>query len=250
MLAQLRQLGLVWVSACTVGGVCLLFGLGTWQIQRKSSKERLIAELEERRYAEPITIDRAQQLWAERGAMEYLRVSVAGRFLHDKEMFLWAPQPFGPAWHVYTPLVTTGGTIVLVNRGLIPEGLKSAERRKAGQVVGEVSVTGLARGITNKGWFTPDNDPVRNIWFWRDDKAMLRAAFAGSEPPHVPFFLEAEATPANPGGWPKGGVTNINLPNHHLQYALTWYGLAIALIGVYFAFVRGRLRANPTACQL
>jgi surfeit locus 1 family protein len=230
--------------------VCLLFGLGTWQIQRKSWKEQLITELEGRRYAEPVTLDRAQQLWAERGAMEYLRVRVTGRFLHDKEMFLWAPQPSGPAWDVYTPLKTEGGTIVLVNRGFVPEGLKPAQRRETGQVVGEVTVTGLARSITDRGWFTPDNDPVRNNWFWRDYIAMLRAAFAGSEPPHAAFFLEAEATPANPGGWPKGGVTNINLRNHHLQYALTWYALAIALIGVYFAFVRDRLRANPTACQL
>jgi surfeit locus 1 family protein len=230
--------------------VCLLFGLGTWQIQRKSWKERLIAELQERRYAEPVTVGRAQQLWAERGAMEYLRVSATGHFLHDKEMFLWAPQPSGPGWHVYTPLETTGGTIVLVNRGLIPEALKSAERRKAGQVAGEVAVTGIVRGTTDKGWFTPDNDPAHNIWFWRDLNAMLRTAFAGSEPPHAPFFLEAEATPANPGGWPKGGVTNINLPNHHLQYALTWYGFAVALIGVYFAFARDRMRAGSTGCQL
>jgi surfeit locus 1 family protein len=250
MLARLRQLDLIWPSACAAVGVCLLFGLGTWQIQRRLWKERLITELEERRYAEPVTLDRAQQLWAERGSMEYLHVRVRGHFLHDKEMFLWAPQPSGPAWDVYAPLETEGGTVVLVNRGFVPEELKSAQWRKAGQVSGEVAVTGLTRSITDKGWFTPDNDPARNIWFWRDYKAMLRAAFDGSEPPHAAFFLEAEATPANPGGWPKGGVASIDLPNHHLQYALTWYALAIALIGVYFAFVRDRLRAKSTASQL
>ena len=47
----------------------------------------------------------------------------------------------------------------------------------------------------------------------------------------VPIFIDADATP-NPGGFPIGGVTLIDLPNSHLQYAVTWYGLAAALAGV------------------
>jgi surfeit locus 1 family protein len=58
----------------------------------------------------------------------------------------------------------------------------------------------------------------------------------------VPFFVDAEASPENPGGFPKGGVTRLALSNRHLEYALTWYGLALTLIGVFAAFAVGRLR--------
>ena len=51
----------------------------------------------------------------------------------------------------------------------------------------------------------------------------------------VPFFVDADATP-NPGGLPVGGVTLIDLPNSHLQYALTWYGLAGTLVVVFGLF--------------
>ena len=59
----------------------------------------------------------------------------------------------------------------------------------------------------------------------------------------VPFFVDADAEPANPGGFPRGGATRLVLPNRHLEYALTWYGLALTLIGVFTAFARGRLRS-------
>jgi surfeit locus 1 family protein len=55
-------------------------------------------------------------------------------------------------------------------------------------------------------------------------------------------LLEADATP-KPGGWPQGGQTQVTFRNEHMQYALTWFGLAAALIGVYLAYhiQKGRL---------
>jgi surfeit locus 1 family protein len=63
----------------------------------------------------------------------------------------------------------------------------------------------------------------------------------------VPFFVDADADHANTSGFPRGGVTRLVLPNRHLEYALTWYGLALTLIGVFTVFARGRLRALHTA---
>jgi surfeit locus 1 family protein len=60
---------------------------------------------------------------------------------------------------------------------------------------------------------------------------------------YAPFSLDADALPPNPGGWPKGGTTEINLPNNHLQYVVTWYGLALTLIAVFAVFARQRLAA-------
>jgi surfeit locus 1 family protein len=95
-----------------------------------------------------------------------------------------------------------------------------------------------------KGFFTPDNDAGSNVWYWRDLNGLMASAFGDSGPAAVPLFLEAEA-PA-PGGWPKGGATLVELPNRHLEYAITWFGLAFALAAVFAAYAVPRLgRANP-----
>ena len=102
------------------------------------------------------------------------------------------------------------------------------------------------------GLFAAQNDPTHNIWYWPDLAAMTASAFAGGPRKRrggpqaartLPLVIEADAKPAPPGGLPRGGVTRLDLPNRHLEYALTWYGLAATLVGVYLAFAISRLRA-------
>ena len=141
---------------------------------------------------------------------------------------------------------------VFVNRGWVPDTLKDPSKRAAGQVAGPVTVTGLIRLPEHKGWFTPDNDYAGNRWFSRDLDAMQYGP-AGPPSPlqfttekkqaYAPFSIDADAVPENPGGWPKGGTTVIHLPNSHLQYVVTWYGLALTLICVFAAFANQRLKA-------
>lgn len=89
----------------------------------------------------------------------------------------------------------------------------------------------------------PDNDLSKNIFFWKDLAAMT--ASDGLDPANVlPFFVDADETVKMPGGWPRGGVTQFDLPNNHLQYALTWYGLAGALVAVVIASVVRRRRVG------
>ena len=71
---------------------------------------------------------------------------------------------------------------------------------------------------------------------------MHASAFAGTGVRALAFTVDADARPEPPGGLPRGGVTRLDLPNRHLEYALTWYGLALTLIGVYAAFAASRLR--------
>jgi len=119
--------------------------------------------------------------------------------------------------------------------------LREPAKREAGQLGGTVDIVGLVRAPEAKRMFVPANDVARNIWYWRDIDAMT-AATAGPDAGHVHrFFVDAEATPV-PGGWPKGGVTRLELPNRHLEYALTWYGLAAALAAVFVAFAVTRWR--------
>ena len=77
----------------------------------------------------------------------------------------------------------------------------------------------------------PDNDLAKNIFYWKDLPTMAATAGLPAGDKLVPFFIDADKTP-NPGGLPVGGVTIIDLPNSHLQYAVTWYGLAAALLAV------------------
>ncbi len=247
MLAKLREARLLWPLVMTAAAMAILLSLGKWQLDRRVWKEGLIAAIEARTKEEPVDLLSAYSATYQSDlGFEYMRVKVRGRFHHDKERYLYAPDPeLGPGYHVYTPFeVEEGGGILFVNRGYVPEALKSADRRPQGQLDGEVEVTGLLRAPGLQGFFTPDNDPKRNLWYWRDYYGLLASAFGDTSQPHIAAFLDAEG-PA-PGGWPKGSATIVELPNRHLEYALTWFGLAGALAVVFAVYAVSRLKAPAT----
>jgi surfeit locus 1 family protein len=248
MIARLREHGLVGPTLLMLAAFAILGGLGTWQLSRKAWKEGLITRIEQRSRATPIPLEQALAVWRQTGDVEYVRVRTRGRFMHEHERYLYAPDPkLGPGFHVYTPLSLADGAILMVNRGFVPERLRDPGTRSAGRSQGDVDVVGLLRAPGAKAAFTPDNEPASNVWYWRDLGAMLASAVPGNRVPWIPFFLDAAAEPANPGGWPMGGVTLVKLPNRHLEYALTWFGLAGTLLGVYAAFAWSRLRAPSAA---
>jgi surfeit locus 1 family protein len=137
-----------------------------------------------------------------------------------------------------TPLELPSGASVIINRGFVPLGSKDPASRAAGQVAGGVTITGLLRMPEQAGWFAPQNDPARDAWYRRDPAEIARVLKLERA---APFTIDADATPS-PGGLPEGGRTRLNFPNDHLGYALTWFGLALALAGVFAAFVWQRLR--------
>jgi surfeit locus 1 family protein len=225
------------LTLLTAAGVAMLIGLGTWQVQRLAWKQGLIARVEQRAHGEPVSLSEAWRRWSEDHDIEYLRVRVSGAFDHTRERHLYTVYEGRPGWHVVTPLTTVDGFVLMVDRGFVPEKFKAAETRPAGQVSGDVTITGLARAPGRPNAFTPDSDLERNRWYWRDLDGMAASVLTASERDRLaPFFVEADDTP-NPGGWPKGGVTRISFPNRHLEYALTWYGLAVALLAVYAVVV-------------
>jgi surfeit locus 1 family protein len=173
-------------------------------------------------------------------------VRVAGTFLHEHQTPVHGLMSASPGravqgFYILTPLRLRDGSIVIVNRGFVPTELRDASRREATQPDGEVTVTGLVRAPETRGWFIPENDPARNVWFARDPAEIARGKGLGRV---APFLIDADAT-ENPGGWPKGGQTRLAIPNDHLQYALTWFGLALTLLAVFGAFVRRRVRLVP-----
>lgn len=254
MIERLRKAHLLWPTLAAIAGLAVLVGLGDWQLQRKRWKEGLIARIDTRAHADPVPLAALGPAakGGEKNDVEYTRVSVRGRFLHDKERYLFAPDSAGPGWHVYTPLQIDSQHFVWINRGFVPDRRKAPGTRPEGQVPGEVEVHGLVRLPRSRSVFAAENDPTRNFWYWPDLPAMTASAFpegpheaaeAPQRPVGLPLVIDADATPGPPGGVPRGGVTRLQLPNRHLEYALTWYGLGATLVGVYLAFAISRLRA-------
>ncbi len=89
-------------------------------------------------------------------------------------------------------------------------------------------------------WFTPNDDPAHSLWYSRDPVAIAAAKDVG---PVAPFYVEQEA-PAPPGGLPQPGRLVVSLPDNHLQYAITWFGLAAVLAGVFISWALSSRRRN------
>jgi surfeit locus 1 family protein len=237
MTAALRFRPSFWPTVIAIPAVIVMLALGTWQVQRMYWKEGLIAERVARTTAEPVALPRAGD---DLSAMDYRHTSVTGQFLHDHELYLAARSMRGnPGYHVVTPFRMADGSAVFVDRGWIPLERKDPAHRAEGQVAGTVTLDAVIRLPHAQNWLTPDNDPGKNTWFWVDLPAMATAAGLSGE--IAPVYLEAGPAP-NPGGFPIGGQTRIDLPNDHLQYAITWYALAVALAVIYVLWHRGRMR--------
>jgi surfeit locus 1 family protein len=237
--ARTRSRSALWPTLFAIPAILVMLGLGTWQVQRMGEKAAAIAERTERTTAPPIELPFAAEPGA-LGEFAFRRARVEGRFRHDQELYLAARSMRGnPGYQVVTPLeVTEGahvGAIVLVNRGWVPIDRKDRAARAAGQLDGPVVVEGVIRLPGVQRWMVPDNEPEKNIWFWEDLQGMAGQLGLGDRV--APVFLEAGPA-ENPGGFPIGGQTRIDLPNDHLQYAITWYALALALAVIWFIYVR------------
>jgi surfeit locus 1 family protein len=234
--------GLILLTVLSASALAVLIGLGVWQLQRLQWKEGLIAQIEVRVKAEPVSLKEAVARVHAGEDVSYLRVRAEGKFDNAKELYLFAVSDGTPGWHVITPLATPDGEMVLVDRGFVPDALKDPAARPQGELSDAVTMTALARPPETQGLFVPDNEIEQNRWFWRDLKAMTETMFGEGAKDVAPFFLEAEKSDI-PGGWPRGGETRLDLPNNHLQYAITWFLLALCLVVIYVIYVRTRLKA-------
>jgi surfeit locus 1 family protein len=221
----------LWPTVVTLLGLAVLLGLGTWQLERLEWKRALIAEREAKLASAPEILPSTSDAWAD---WDFRPVVVEGEFRHDLEQLFGVAAIDGQVGHhVLTPLVRPDGAAVLVDRGWVPAERAHPATRREGQPAGPAEVAGVARyrGDDQPGWFTPGNRPAQGLWYWYDLPELGRAL--GLE--LLPVVIEADATP-NPDGLPIGGQTHAELPNNHLQYAITWYGLAAGLLGVWIAF--------------
>jgi surfeit locus 1 family protein len=225
------------VTVAMLIAAAILIGLGVWQLQRLQWKLGLIAEVNGHMAAPPVSLDEMLQMNPD-GA-QYRRVALAGRFDNSKEAYVFTTGASGePVYHVLTPFRTNDGRVLLVDRGYVPKDKRDTATRTPPE--GETHLVGVWRVPDAPGAFTPAPDAAHRVWYARDIRGI-----AAADHIHLaaPVVIEANAAP-NPGGWPKGGQTVVSFRNEHLSYAVTWFGLAAGLIGVYLAYhmSKGRLR--------
>ena len=226
----------------------MLLGLGTWQVFRLQWKQQLIEARASSIVANPVAMSDIEAGIEHGYDVDFLRVRMTGNYVHDEARYVYRPRGKRAGFQVITPFIEKSGFVVLVDRGFIDEatlGNTTGWRKPAG----EVTVTGISRVRSgDRNMFSPEADLARKVWYWYDlpgIAASLPGAMPGmaTEPPPImaSVFVQAE-----PGGEP--GEENlplvedlkVELPNNHLQYALTWYSLAIVLAVMSWLFVRRR----------
>lgn len=226
------------MSIAALVALVLLIGLGTWQVMRLQWKSALIEEFKSRALAEAIAPpEEAQEIHL------YQRLKLDGVWMHEGETQLTGRVFEGTAgYHVITPLELEDGRIILVNRGWVSQDYRRPETRPSTLAEGQVSVMALLRLPIQKGYFVPPNAPSQDDWFTLNIADIAEYHQLGDR------LITAYTADAIRGEGayvlPIGARVEINIPNDHLNYALTWYGIALGLIGVYVVWhlQAGRLR--------
>ncbi|UXH77359.1 SURF1 family protein [Roseateles amylovorans] len=254
-----------------LSGAALLFAafvaLGCWQLQRLSWKEDLIARLDQR-LAAPAELAPEGAKWEaiNKADDEYRRLIVRGSFDHSRETLVGASTELGTGYWVITPLRTTHGNWVLINRGFVPAAFKTRASRSATEQQGEVELRGLLRLTEPGGSLLQRNDAQAGRWYSRDVQAIGRAQ--ALEGPVAPYFVDesddlaagssaavaaaalgepSTAKAASPADrWPRPGLTVIRFNNNHRSYALTWFAMALMTVGIAVIVWREDRRRRET----
>ncbi|TYC49775.1 SURF1 family protein [Rhodobacterales bacterium] len=207
--------------------VCLVL-LGNWQLRRLEWKTELIHAVETRAFGDEVAAPaRAEWPGVTPETHSYLRVRAEGRLLGGHTLFVKALTELGAGFWMLQPLERPDGEIIWINRGFVPSEYRSSPDRDDAADTDEVTVTGLLRPTEPGGTLLEKNAPDENLWYSRDTKAFSRQEGLGET---APYFIDADPA-EDVTGYPRGGLTIINFRNHHLQYALTWYTMALMLVG-------------------
>ena len=227
----------LWATICTALAVLVLIGLGSWQVQRLYWKEALITERQTRSQGP------AQSLpggFEDTAALEFQRVRVNGAFLHDDELYVASRTLNGKVGlHVVTPFALEDGRVLLVNRGWVPVDRSEPTSRLEGRIEGTLELELILRqgGWRGMDLTRPPNDPANNLWLWFDlpamvEQAALENAITAVYGETLPDSLGGEA----PGGLPVPIGARFDPRNDHLEYAITWFALAVALLVIYVLY--------------
>jgi cytochrome oxidase assembly protein ShyY1 len=245
MIAERRPRGTTTFALFTLAMVAAFIGLGIWQLQRRVEKHALIAALTERLAAEPEALPEAAQWRALTPARdEFRRVHFAASYQPAPDAMVYSSgsavreDVAGPGTWVFIPARLPGGETVVINTGFVPNMMqdRAKEDDAVKQLVigAQVTLTGYLRFPEAAGVLTPAEDRQKRLWFTRDHLAMARVLGWGDV---APFYIDLES-PLPDGDVPKPGPLTVHLKDDHLQYAITWFGLAGAVIIAFGVWLR------------
>ena len=211
----------------------ILLGLGVWQLKRLAWKTDLLAQIEQAKTGPAFPLDAALML----PHPEFHRVSVECPGLGGAA-YIWihaiVDGQQGRRLVSACPLVRGS---ILVDRGFVGDQTTAAPQISSNAA--PFSVPGVLLKGETKGLFTP---PPSDGLFFNHNVAAMAAALKAPEPGAYFIAAETSANPEFPALKPIPLPTDI--PNNHFQYALTWFGLAAALLAIYAAKLTPWLRAR------
>ena len=233
----------IWPVVVWAGlGFAILCGLGVWQIFRLGEKEALLAGIAARTTAAPITLAEAVKRREQGDDIEFVTIKTKGVFDHAHERQKLSVYDGAPGWEIITPLASDEGMVALVDRGVVPDDLRDAAKRPETAELTEVLAIARAHNSA-QGYFDPENNIEKNTWYWWDVPAMLASVSIPADVRVAPFILQAL-----PNGdlqkFPRAAAPQVALSNNHLQYAITWFSLAFALLVIAWIFIRKLVRRS------
>jgi surfeit locus 1 family protein len=233
----------IWPIVLWAGlGIAVLIGLGTWQLFRLAEKQALLADIAQRTTAPPISLSEVLARRDKGAGIEFVAVKTKGTFDHRSERHKLATFEGSPGWEIITPFTSDEGIVVLVDRGVVSDDVRGVDKRP--ENTSPVELTAVVRVHDNeRGFFDLENDVDGNIWYWWDVPAMLSSVSFATEMKVAPFVLQAL-----PGDdtkkFPRTSKPEAQLRNNHLQYAITWFSLAIVLLVIAGLFIRKLARGS------
>jgi surfeit locus 1 family protein len=221
------------LTLITAVALAILVSLGVWQVKRLHWKEGLLAQIHALQSARPVPIrDALARVGAEQN-VDYTRVQADCPDIETTPFLrLWAVPDERSGYRIITACALTDAPFgaILVDRGFITSDDAAKWDPKAGVVLTQ-PIVGVLRAGDRANFVTPKNQPAQNLWYFRDVLAMEKALHVTDAPP---VFLMLES-PAPKGLGPTPAALPLDIPNNHLSYAVTWFGLAASLLGVYVA---------------
>ena len=244
-----RRRGVAGFALFTLAMMAAFIALGVWQLQRRVAKHALIAALTERLADEPIALPPPAQ-WSTLNAAhdEFRRVSFTASYAPMPDAMVYSSgsavrnDASGPGTWAFLPARLPGGEMIVIDAGFVENTMQDRaveDRAVAKLVTGQpVTLTGYLRFPESAGWLTPAENRNRRLWFVRDHLAIASALGWGMV---APFYIDLER-PVPENGIPRPGPLDVHLKDDHLQYAITWFALAGALLIAFGVWVRGRRR--------